>query len=114
MAQKIEIEVVITSAFEKTAKKIWPRKTPEQLAEEIAKNWFSADIMKEPLVKLRLGYANVGKRSGARVILCYFDSKNRAYALFAYKKKDMDNLTKAQERKLLEVAEQIERTLDDE
>ena len=85
MAKKFEIEIITTRSFEKAARKIWPHKTPKRLATEVAENWYSADELKEPLIKLRLGYANVGKRAGARVVLCYFDEYKSAYAVWANK-----------------------------
>jgi hypothetical protein len=57
--------------------------------------------------KLRVAFANRGKRGSARTIYLHVDSQERIYFLLAYAKNVQENLTNDQKRQIRAVVEQL-------
>jgi hypothetical protein len=89
------ITVAETSAFARTAAKIWSEEELSELVDYVAHNPEAGDVIQGTggVRKLRWSRASSGKRGGARVIYFYYHSGCPLYLLLAYAKAQAVDLT---------------------
>tara|TARA_Y100001001_G_scaffold163199_1_gene191624 strand:- start:1222 stop:1560 length:339 start_codon:yes stop_codon:yes gene_type:complete len=104
---KAQLEIYALPEFEKTAKKIWPKKPLIAINREIAQNFYKAIPLGKGLYKLRLPIEGKGKSGGARVIFLTITKDREILLLTAFKKAEKENLTKKQLNELAELGKEI-------
>ena len=101
------LKIYALPEFEKTAKKIWPKKPMAAIFREIAKSFYTAVPLGKGLYKLRLSVDGKGKSGGARVIFLSITKDREILLLTAFKKAEKENLTKRQLKTLEKIGQSV-------
>ncbi len=93
------MRIIKTKLFQKAVKQVGI--TPQEemrLFEELLKDPKTGDVIQGSggLRKIRLALGNRGKSKGARVIYTILEMRDNLYLLWAYAKKDKQNLTQGE------------------
>jgi hypothetical protein len=96
------IEIVRTTVYERSIKKLLSASETEELEASVAGNPEKSVVIPnlKGIRKLRWGRAGQGKRGGLRVVYYYYRRNDVVYMLTAYTKSDREDL-KPEEKKLL-------------
>ena len=96
------LEIVRTTVYERSVKKLLSEAETEELAASVAGNPEQGVVIPnlKGIRKLRWGRTGQGKRGGLRVVYYYYRRNDVIYMLTAYTKSDREDL-KPEEKKLL-------------
>ncbi len=105
------IEIVRTSLYERSIKKLLSEEEAETLEASVAANPEQGVVIPSlrGMRKLRWGRSGQGKRGGLRIVYYYYRMNNVVYMLTAYTKSDREDLTPEEKKLLKRFIEELER-----
>jgi hypothetical protein len=98
-----------TRIFERAAKNVLSAQERRELEEDLNINPTKGPLIRGAggLRKIRVAVGAKGKSGGARVIYYHVASNQEIFLLYAYLKKDRDNISKAQLKSLAKYAKEL-------